>query len=366
MMLNLALVSLMAGSAAATAISVTSEAGSALMSMARRLGNDDNNVDYSWMAGYNLKFEHCVNMPNFERQGMRNQALIKFRLCPAADENGDAASCSSTCNGPQYVVEGKQFLYYIATAKCTAVATSCENFCYNNVGDYYDDDACTEACYATAGMSDCVNLDADGDGDKAYECRNEYGDSEDGNNNEEEYYAFGYHMGAYCAEGGDAVYMGTFSDNGCTELAEDGTYSTYYGASQPFSSTPIISNYEDCLSCKDSDTSTAYYNYTIDACSAIYSESGKCEKEYVPSGVTYPDTSACKFISNYLPSLKKVMNSNTSSKSKYSSSSTGGGGAAPVFAWLFFISTCGLAGYIFMGLKKRKVALSAESIGSFA
>jgi hypothetical protein len=163
-------------------------------------------------------------------------------------------------------------------------------------------------------------------------------------------------MGAYCAEGGDAVYMGTFSNSGCTELAEDVTYTDYYGASQPFSSTPIISNYKDCLSCKDSDTSTDNYPYATDACSAIYSESGKCEKDYVPSGVSYPDTSACTFISDY---LSKV---NSSSRRKY----TGGrGGAAPVFAWLFFISTCGLAGYMFMGLKKRKVALSAESIVTF-
>lgn len=359
MMLYLTFLSLVTCALAET--SSTKGLESVLVFNDRLLNNNENN--YSWMSDYEIKFESCVTMPTFEREGMRNQALIKFKLCPASDKY-----CSATCAGPEYIVEGKQFLYYIVQAKCDSQYTNCASLCSENARNYDGGNTCMANCYEQAGLSDCLYL-SNGDNvnnnnhDEMFECRNGKGERNNHNNNHNnnnDGYYFSYYTGAFCSEGGNAVYMGTFEDQSCTQAAPEGSFKEYYGYSQPFSSTPIISSSDDCVKCQDQSNN---YN-AIDTCGKIYEESGKCESQNVPSGIYYPDTSACSFISSYFPKFLDAMNTSTrSSKAARSSSGRSGrSSASTVFAWIFFFTTIGLAAILIQYQRKKKEILKKKAI----
>jgi len=53
----------------ADSIKVMSKAGKRLLSKARKLDNNNNAYDYSWMSDYSLQFESCHTVMSFDERG---------------------------------------------------------------------------------------------------------------------------------------------------------------------------------------------------------------------------------------------------------------------------------------------------------
>jgi hypothetical protein len=76
---------------------------------------------------------------------------------------------------------------------------------------------------------------------------------------------------------------------------------------------------------------------------------------------TTPTTDSCNFIWDSLPAVAK----STASYKGSTASSSGGGAAAKVFATFFFLTSLGLAGYVFFllqGKEKRAVRLNDDNL----
>jgi len=347
-------------------IVASSETGSRLLSKARALGNNNNNqdanLDISWMPNYSFRYAGCSVLPQFAEDGgaMTNKMLIKFKMCPSG-------SCSASCSGGDYVVLGSTFIDAYTEAKmnaqeyaCESTRETCEYYCQTQANNaYYDGDTCKSGCFTDAGMGDCEDAQ-NGDDDKEefniqeyLECKQmEGGNNNNNNNNNGE--AVQYYIGPACTDG--KVYLGVFTDQYCSTAASNGIslYYSSYGSALPYSTEPIVGT--DCISCKDNGNEDNNNNNNnnnndqaaevniLEGCGNIYYTAGKCEKN-LASVSTTPDTGACDFILNTL-----------SSKSGGVSYLPSGGGAAKAFASIFFISTVGLAAYVYFLLNKAKRA----------
>jgi len=345
----------------ADSIKVTSRAGKKILSKARKLDNNDNAYDFSWMTDYSLKFESCHTVMSFDERGgeeengdgspVRNQGMIKFKLCPTA-----TCGSSKSCNGPEYVAQMRDFVESYQEAKEAALEYACETVEENCAcdDDGQDDEQCMSNCYTAAGIScgdDDGNNNEQEDVQEYLECR-ELGENDDAYQS--------YYVGGYCGDSGKSVYLSVFTDSGCTTKAESNSpYYNLYGAELPYTTTSMIS--DDCIDCAyDNGNDDAYAVEVSESCQQIYQEAGKCEEGF-SDVITYPSTGGCTFINTILPGLEKLM------ERQYKIGSS----AAIAWAWIFALSTFGLVGYVYMltdgkFVQESKVNLSSNNAGGLA
>lgn len=179
-----------------------SKVGNRLLSKARRLDNNANEV-MTWVAGYSLKFHSCVASQDYyggyfanneennanqyndyadgynyngnyngngdgqnynynggyynggnqnanNYQGMYEQRLVHFQLCPSN-------SCRSCKNGADYVIGLNEYINAHMEAKLTAQEYNCEKVRENCYCDNaYSEEQCLYQCYKNAGLTSCV------------------------------------------------------------------------------------------------------------------------------------------------------------------------------------------------------------------
>ena len=246
MKLAIATIASLFASAAAVEISsvpADSKLGMNLLSKARRAEQDgEAEADMTWISGYALKFQGChhISQWNAEADGdedvrIETKRLARFRLCPIE-------SCSSSsgagCSGKygDYIVDMDTFLQTYVETKQEELEEKCESKKYYCGCDGADDEeACLQNCFTNAGADyyDCIeeeeeqnaygynNLNANGEVKLNYanylECAQYQGAN--GNNNGGDGNA--YYVGPYCSDQGGKIVLGLFTDDTCTEFADE-------------------------------------------------------------------------------------------------------------------------------------------------
>jgi hypothetical protein len=330
--MKLSLVVLAAAIGSATA-SFTSESdtGKKLLSSARRL-DEEEEADFSWVSNYDIKYQGChhIKQWNAEADGeddvrILTKRLVRFRLCPSG-------SCSDTSGGGcnngygDYIIDMDTFVEAFVEAKRQDSEAACEyqlNYvcdCEDDDGksDDFDRDFCEYDCYVDAGMTECAEQnpyvddaaqEEEQEMDQFFECQqlewNEdnqynYNQNQQGDDGEE----IKYYSGPYCAEQGGSIKVGVFTDDACTEFAEDITFYEITGYTIPYLTESIVDS--GCLSClepKDEDDEEEYNenngNDEEDAdevreqCEALYMGAGKCENNLDTSD---PNNNACTYM----------------------------------------------------------------------
>lgn len=369
-------------------IPASSKLGNRILSAARQLDGNDN---FSWIAGYSLKFQRCATSDEYyggyfggegggnDRQnfnGMYKQRLVHFKLCPSG-------SCSSCTNGADYVIDMNNFVEAYIQSKLDAQEYNCEMVrenCYCENAN--DDEACEYQCYLDAGLDYCEDNRNNNNNNQnqiefqledAVECRAldvddealqyyYYQQNQGKNNNNQQYYngqqqggqEMRLFVGPYCSANGKQIYLGTFMDETCSWPAPSGTYEKFsYGQALPYSTQSLIE--DNCISCMEPKDYNEQNNgdqqdedEVLEVCERLYEESGKCESGLADGVTYYPNTYACDFIK----SLKAPGKMNTS-KSSVS--------ASKVFAGLFAATTVvvgGVAFYLYQKAQRNNVDLS--------
>ena len=277
-------------SLAYAALTVDSNAGRNIMEHARRL--DQNNVDYSFVGDFKLKFQGCHHVQqwndNVDEENdvkIRTKRLVRFRLCPA-DQCSDEKTAGCTSRYGDYVVDMNTFVanYFEALqnqkeSDCEYGKEVCEDRCDN-------DEDCMEECYDELSMAYCLE-DEDAQ-ENGFEVNNylECAEAPFQNNN-----GYAYYIGPFCAQQGGQVHLGLFSDDTCTTHVEDGddTFYDNMGYQLPYGDDTLISL--NCLNC--GQTNDNGYTEASETCGNLYTFSGKCETRM---SVDYPNESSCDYI----------------------------------------------------------------------
>jgi len=317
-----------------SSIAATSKMGEKVMSKARRLGNDDDDeVDYTWVANMSLKFQGCYHTQQWNDEAddeedikISTQRLVRFRLCPSDTcSMGSAAGCSSGYG--DYIIGMDEYLeaYFEAVQQdqeynCDYEKEYGDCLCEDGGDDNFDEEICEYDCYMSKGMEYCVDNNPYNDDEEEEEeewelqemaeCRNY--EFENNNNNRrrldgEEEEEAEYFVGAYCSENGGNIYLGLFTEETCSQFADEyGGRETFaalsYGKSLPYSESTMIGT--ECMSCKepaDADENGDGDNEDADeikeSCEQLYEAAGKCEAGLSSSGtVAYPNNYACNFM----------------------------------------------------------------------
>jgi hypothetical protein len=159
-------------------IKADSKFGMKLLSLAQSINEDENSAtvetrnlennkqDYSWVANYSIKYQSCASLVQIgDGEGNKNnndgggtmytQNLVKFSLCPTA-EGCDACKTGEA----QYVVNMADFIDAYTEAKMEEQEYACEIIRENCYCDNYNDDqVCENACYVTAEMESCIEIE---------------------------------------------------------------------------------------------------------------------------------------------------------------------------------------------------------------
>lgn len=289
-------------------VKADSKAGRALMSKARRL-NDEEDVDYSWLPGYSFKFEKCYSWDAFGREERnRQESYVVFRACPQG-------SCSSSCRyGAEYIVEMREYVEAYTQAKQNLQEYNCQQVEDNCAcdDDQVDDNTCLSNCYAAAGLNYCQNNENGNNNNNQNNNENmfeEYGECKELEmNNDDDANNAVYYASMYCANGGQSIHLGVFTDEECTVPDKSNAYKKYYGYSLPYSHKSIIGS--GCVSCmnpyyeeNDDDANNNDEDQVNEMCMELYEQAGKCETNLK---IDYPTTTACNYIHNVVPSLEKL------------------------------------------------------------
>lgn len=310
MKLNTALI--LSGLATAAALKSNTPLGKKILSQARRLDEEEDAADdMSWLTGYSLKFQGCHHVTQWNNEAadaedvrVMTKRLARFRLCPSDScSSDDAGGCSSGYG--DYVLDLNTYVEAYVEAKQQALEEACEGLdenceCEDNGDDAFDEETCKYECYAAAGMSDCYKEEGAFEPQEYTQCA-QYeppeADDDAGRRLDEEE-EVQYFIGPYCANQGGAVQYGLFTDDTCTQFADDlgGTYTFKQLAksSLPYSSKSIVE--DDCVSClqaQEGDDDAAE-DEASEMCQELYQSSGKCESNL---SVDYPNTNACSFMS---------------------------------------------------------------------
>ncbi len=269
---------------------------------------DDGYYDESWMENFSLKFIGCHQVAQWndeanEENDVRIQTKkhVHFRLCPTSKCNSDSTYGCSAGFG-DYVIDMDTFIEEYLQNKEDVNQQQCDNYKENMCGcdDNDDEDKCLYKCFYNAGMTQCMNDDDDAFNLEDYaQCTQVDIDAnarrlegDDGNNND-------YFIGPYCSAKGGGIVLGMFTEDTCTQVADDNhgadTYEYLTGSALPYSSSPIVD--KKCYSCvKD------YYNDDDQAedevretCTNLYETAGKCEYR-LENTISYPNDNACNFI----------------------------------------------------------------------
>jgi len=369
--------------ASAVELSTDSVAGRNLMQSARKLEENDNDVDYSFLSAYAIKFQGChhVQQWNDEAEGgdendvrIKTKRLARFRLCPSDSCNSDkSAGCSAKFG--DYVVDLNTFMesyMQVLEADQATLCYSAKADCKNNCGD---DNDCMKECYGEYGLSFCYDYylgqqngeNGEGGENEGFdwmeytECRefefpeqeDENGDGqrrrrlEDGQGEEEEER---YFIGPYCADQGGEIHLGIFTDDTCTTFAQYGTSMFYnaVGYELPYSESSMVSS--RCMSCTEGNNNGN--QQFSEQCANVYGLSGKCETRM---DIDYPNESSCSYIEG-IKIIREdgVIRTSQTRKSK----------AAAVAIGFFMTLAVLLAGYVFYlrtKLSRAQINLQAAS-----
>jgi len=353
-------------------IKADSQLGSKILSKARKLEQEEEEeVDFTWVANYSLKFQGCHHMQqwNDEADGqdepyIMTKRLVRFRLCPSDSCTiEDAGGCDSGYG--DYIIDMNEFVEAYWQNKMQLQEIDCQNNCQDDCENADNKEYCEYDCFADLGMDYCN--DKNPYEDDAAEEEEEF--------NVEEYLECGafdipeeerrkledeeeieYFLGPYCSDQGGKIYLGVFTDEACTNFAnnEDGTFShlDFYksvtGKSLPYSEETLIdSSCVTCLEPQDNDDDQDEDEVT-EMCEMLYQDSGKCESSL---GVKYPNENAC----TYMEGIKIIRKDGTIS--------TLGGKSATMAALIgvFAISSVLLGVYVYYlkaKLDRAKINLS--------
>ncbi|KAL3816567.1 hypothetical protein ACHAXA_003807 [Cyclostephanos tholiformis] len=350
-----------------SSISASSPLGQRLLSEARLLENNQNQVDYTWVANMDLKYQGCYHTQVWNGDANENedvkvstQRLVRFRLC-------QSGTCSATnaagCDGSygDYVIGMETYLasymeiiqkdheYNCKYEEQYGEVAACEN------AD--NKDYCKYDTYMAKGMEYCIDRNPyeEDNGNKNGQNQNEMMNKiAQGcqqfkvQNRRQLEDQVKYYMGAYCSDSGGAIHLGLFSDDTCTTFVDESkgadTYLSLTGYALPYSDTTMIGT--ECVSCKEpKDVNQNGQNDQYDAdevkeaCENLYAGSGKCESQLtalVDAGTA--TTSACNFIAGV-----KIYRKNGSIIKAQASAGT----TASVFIGLFATSFVLLGGYAY-------------------
>lgn len=312
-------------------------ASSTLVKGSRALedGGDDDGSSYYFIGGYSIKFLDCHSVNQWdgenndedeedeEDDGGSSESsnriiasnLIRFRLCPANScQSKSTSGCSSKYG--DYVVDFNTFVYNYLSAQ-DYLNEEIYNYCYNEC--LYQDDYCQSDCFEkNGGLSRTSSDDGNDDFDPVdySQCAAlDDGDDDAGND---------YFVGPYCSSDGKSIYLGTFSDDNCSEFSscDSSCFYSKYGYYLPHTDSSLVT--KDCLSCSYSymtQQSEGGNNGASDTCKELYSNAGKCETRM---SISYPNESACTYIEG-IKFLQKdgVISSNSIKRSKVASMSIG-------------------------------------------
>ena len=233
----------------------------------------------------------------------------------------------------------------------------CEYDCYNNSKngkmkscidrDPYNDDEESRDEFRAEEFAECKEFE-----------QPEFDDDDANNANRrlDEEEEVQYYIGPYCTANGGAVHLGLYTDDTCTEFADDNsgidTYKTLTrGESLPFSTTSLVS--ADCVSCveqddpnrQDDNGDDAYDNgpEVSNQCAELYESAGKCESSinHDKAGKTSDSNdNACGYINGIqFTKLNGMVDTSTSK-------------LATFFIVAFAAVCVGLAGFVYK-LKKQ-------------
>jgi len=286
---------------------------------------------------------------------IQRKQFARFRLCPANKCSKRGAGCKS--NYGEYVVDLYTFLEAYTESKERSRRSICENAAWlckckdenrDDDGDVDDNFEynCEYQCYNKKGLKDCLQeLEREqnernygGDENEfrleeyARECR-EFGRDRRRLDND-----YGYYIGPYCAKQGGDIYLGMFSDDTCTNFADNNngvsTYKSLTGTWLPYKATSIVQ--KDCVTCieperyeeeDDGDDDTVEIS---DNCMEMYRMAGKCESNMK---IDYPSENACGFVYGLQAYNEKGVPDNS------------GSAVMTFFTTLFLMSSCALVFY---------------------
>jgi len=319
-------------------LTTKNEFGRSILAAARRVEEEE--VDYSWMANYSLKFQGCHHIRTWNGDAdedsddvrIQTTRLVRFRLCPT---NKCSQRSRSGCNKGygDYIVDVYRYVSAYSQAQRRQDEYECESYLYkycdcedtDDKGEDFDQDMCEYQCYNKARKNSCIEnnpyYDDDGQDQEYLDDRTlekyfegctefeppEYDDDDDrrrleGDDNEEEEK---YYIGLYCADQGGNIFLGMFTDSSCTNFADKNAGRTTYkgltrGQSLPYSDYSMVRS--DCVSCEDQDygeqnDDAAEDEVRVsDACQEVYQSAGKCETQMEDSGSSSLNNNACYYM----------------------------------------------------------------------
>ena len=313
---------------------------------------------------------------------IKMKRLVRFRLCPShACTSHNAGGCLDGYG--DYIIDLRSFMdaYFEATKQATDY--ECNKYYNKNCNcddDDYDDDeydesldayeTCAYDCYAAAGLEKSCT-DRNPHYDDSYqieefepsqymECaRFHWNQHDKGNDTRIERFLEGaevddssatYYVGPFCRHQGGTVMLGMFTDDTCSQFADDNrgrdTFRNLSGGLElPYSRVSLVGS--KCISCMnqdnalegdqaDDDVDDGQKNIALDVCQSIYSEAGKCELRFGQGVLERPNTSACR----YIQGIKNVR------QDGIATGYSGPNGIVNLFIVLFAVSCAALGQYI--------------------
>jgi len=356
------------GAKTITEVKADSKFGMDLLSKARNLEEGDE-ADTTWVSGYALKFQGCHHIAQWNAAAdgeddvkIETKRLAKFRLCPVS-------TCSDNSGGGckngfgDYIVDMDEFLLSYIENKEEVEQQECENYaanycsCEDNGDDQYDEQACLQNCYGNASMSQCIEQEEGDDNQQGYynngvnydevtlenysACaqyaagrRLDEADGDDNGNGE-------IYIGPYCSDQGGEIVLGAFTDDACTEFADDyggqRTFKSLTGSSLPYSSESIVDT--KCYTCEeqqegDDDQAEAEVK---EMCTTAYTAAGKCER-YLNNYYVNGNNNGCAFMEG----IKTTRSNGTIINGKMAANKV-----ASAFIGIFSISFVALGSYVY-------------------
>jgi len=359
-------------------ISSSSKLGQKILSKARRVEEDEQEVDISWMTGYDLKFQGCFETSAWNAEAEDNgdgdaakvmtKRLVRFRLCPSGSCSDSSASGCSNGYG-DYLVDLNQFLDTWSEAKMQKEEYECEQVreacgCGENDQDD-DEEACEYNCYTNANMGYCIEEEGKFELQRYTYCGElEAPEDEDDNRRLEEEEEEQLFLGPYCSSQGGSIHLGMFTDDTCSTKYDSyygrDYYYQIYGTGMPYSQSNLIGM--GCKSCimevydndngRKLDNGGEYYdangNYVAPICYEAYFGSAKCE-QYL--GIDDANNYGC----NYMEGIKVVRAAGTVTTMDATPSKS-----ASAFIGIFSVSFVVLGAYVYYlktKLDKAKINL---------
>lgn len=358
-------------------VEADSKMGASLLSKARKLEQEDEEADMTWVAGYSIIFQGCHHISQWNAEAddendvkIQTKRLVRFRLCPTGTcSDTNAGGCNSGYG--DYVLDMNEYLDAYFEAVQQQNEWDCENL-ENNVcacndddanqqGDDFDEEKCLYDCYTKYGKEEiCADNnpynDDEEEGEKFeiqeyMECKQwEVPENDEERKLEEEEEEVEYFLGPYCANNGGDIYLGLFTDDACTNFAaEDGSggtsvYNDLVGEDLPYSYDTKQSVVAfKCMSCQqpeeendgDNNDDAEQEVRIAEFCENTYQNSGKCESGL---GIDNPNENAC----NYMEGIKIVRKNGV-----INSSGNGANKTATIFIGIFVVAFVLLAAYVF-------------------